>query len=268
MANPSIELIKQNLLKGIAPSPAELAYIVERLVDVEDSALTSSQVWLNGDTTSISTNTTVAVTDAISLEFTGGNTFSVGGSGGAERFTRMDVIADDISLAAVNSAHLGNGDTVGISVTATTGVTSIVGNSLGSAILTYRTEATNSDPTVAIYQQTVATTNATITTLHTVAIPTNTAVLIRGFVVARRTGGSAGAADDSAAYQVTGLYKNVAGTATAIGTPTITVIGESQVGWDVTLPVSTSNILIRVTGALNNNITWHLAELKVMSVST
>lgn len=103
---------------------------------------------------------------------------------------------------------------------------------------------------------TVATTNATVTTVATIAIPATTTLLIDGTVVARRTGGGSGTAEDGAAYHVMAAYKNVAGTATLIGAGSITVIGEDQAGWDVTLSASGGNALVRVTGAASNNVNW------------
>lgn len=114
----------------------------------------------------------------------------------------------------------------------------------------------------------VTTTNATVTTLLSYAIPTSNTVLLKGFVVARRTGGTSGTAEDGAAYEFKAVYKNVAGTATLIGSSTITAIGESQAGWDVTLPVSSGNVNISVTGAADNNITWYLGGFEALHVSS
>jgi hypothetical protein len=147
-------------------------------------------------------------------------------------------------------------------------IVDILQNTLGNLVFQYASVATNDDPTVSIYQNRVATTDATVTTLHTVVIPASTTVLISGYVVSRRTGGAAGTAEDGAAYKIEAVYKNVAGTATVIGAPIITVIGESQAGWDVTLVPSAGNILIKVTGAVSNNVTWHLSDLCVMPVGT
>lgn len=102
----------------------------------------------------------------------------------------------------------------------------------------------------------VYTTDATVTTLKTVTVPVSTTVLMWGYVVARRTGGSAGAAEDGAAYRVEFTAKNTAGTAALIAAATVTVIGESQAAWDVTVAASGGTVLIKVTGAANNNISW------------
>ena len=77
-------------------------------------------------------------------------------------------------------------------------------------------------------------------------------------VVARRTGGSAGTAGDGASYRILGTFRRVsAGSATLIGSLTADHTAESQGGWDATLTVSGNDVLVRVTGAANNNVSWY-----------
>ena len=102
----------------------------------------------------------------------------------------------------------------------------------------------------------VKTTDATVTTLHTIPIPVDTVVVIHGFVVARRTGGTSGAANDGAGYELKLVANNSAGTAAEIAAETKTVLGESQAGWDVATDASGGNIRVRVTGAADNDIEW------------
>ncbi len=109
-----------------------------------------------------------------------------------------------------------------------------------------------------IYSATVSTTNATITTIATIPIPSSTTVLIDANVVARRGGGSAGTAEDGAAYIIAAAYKNIATVATEIGESKI-FTAEDQAGWDVTVTPSGSNALIQVTGAANKNIDWFVS---------
>lgn len=102
----------------------------------------------------------------------------------------------------------------------------------------------------------VSTTDATVTTIQTIPCASSTTTATVGYVVARRTGGSAGTAEDGAMYRVEFAANNIGGTATLIGTAVVTVIGENQAGWDVTVVGSGANMLIKVTGAINNNINW------------
>lgn len=105
------------------------------------------------------------------------------------------------------------------------------------------------------FSSTVSTNNATQTTLMRIQVPTNTTMMLEVFVTARRTGGSAGSAGDSAFYRLLGAYKNISGALTGIGTPTIAG-GEDQAAWSLDFSDSGEFVLILVTGAANNNITW------------
>ncbi len=104
-------------------------------------------------------------------------------------------------------------------------------------------------------EDTLATTTNAATTISTIAAPASTTLGIAAIVVGRRTGGTAGTAEDGAMYQILAGYKNVAGTATLIGS-SITVVGESQAAWNATLTTSSGNVLIQVTGETDNNISW------------
>jgi hypothetical protein len=128
---------------------------------------------------------------------------------------------------------------------------------LGSDIFRLVSTATNDDPTESTFQNRVATTDATVTTIHTFTPSNNQSFFVEAKVVARRTGGAAGAADDGAAYIVYAICKKNAGTLTVITTST-TTIGESQAGWNADSIASGASLLIRVTGAVNNNVTWHM----------
>lgn len=101
----------------------------------------------------------------------------------------------------------------------------------------------------------VKTTDATVTGLIRVSVPTNKTVMIDAVVVARRTGGSSGTAGDSAWYRLTGAYKNIAGTLTGVGSPNL-ISGEDQAGWDVGFSSTGEFAVVTVTGAANNDITW------------
>lgn len=99
------------------------------------------------------------------------------------------------------------------------------------------------------------TTDDTPTGIVRVPVPTNRTVAIEAIIVARRTGGSAGTEGDSAYYYAFGCYKNINGTLTGIGTPTL-FGGEDQSGWGVSFASSAEDSVVIVTGAANNDITW------------
>jgi hypothetical protein len=117
-------------------------------------------------------------------------------------------------------------------------------------------------------QASVNTTDATVTTLATIAVSASYTYLIEARIVARRTGGAAGTADDGASYVRRGTYTTKTGTVTLMGA--VEVIGtdrEDQAGWDATLDISTTNVRVRVTGAVDNNVTW-MADVSVVRVSS
>lgn len=105
-------------------------------------------------------------------------------------------------------------------------------------------------------EATVSTTDATVTTLQTIAAPATTTIRVQSTVVARRTGGAAGTAEDGASYVITGTFKNVAGVATQIGTTSVVSSNEDQAGWDCVYDVTGATARIRVTGAVDNNVNW------------
>ena len=103
----------------------------------------------------------------------------------------------------------------------------------------------------------IKTTDATVTTLLTIPLEDNRTAHLIVNVVARRTGGAAGTAGDGASYQRIGtFYRVAAGSATLIGALSTPHTAESQGGWDCTLTASGTDVLVRVTGAVNNNLNW------------
>jgi len=142
----------------------------------------------------------------------------------------------------------------------------VISNS-GSNPLTIQKEETNDDVTVRFYQAKATTTDATETTLLSINVPSSSAVGIWGIIIARKTGGVA-AGEKVAMYEIRGLYHNPLDTAVSVGTPTITVIGESDSDWDVQLDIDGTDIDINVTGEVDNNITWHLSKLEVYPLAS
>jgi hypothetical protein len=115
---------------------------------------------------------------------------------------------------------------------------------------------------------TVNTTDGTQTTLATVPIIAGRTYLIEARVAARRTGGASGTADDGASYVRRASYTTKSGTVTLLGSvQTIGTDAEDQAGWDITHTISGSNVLVRVTGAAANNITW-MGDITVQSVAS
>lgn len=145
----------------------------------------------------------------------------------------------------------------GIGISVPTTKLHVLQSSLGTGVLRLVSTATNDDPAFEFAQGRVATNNATITTVETIATTTNTTIQIKAEVIGRRTGGTGGTAGDGAGYFIVGTFKNIGGTVTQIGTTTNLHTAEDQAGWDCVFTISGTNILVQITGATNNQVVWH-----------
>ncbi len=97
----------------------------------------------------------------------------------------------------------------------------------------------------------VQTTDATVTTLDSFTIASDSAVTVSWLVTAIKSDSS-----EAASYSVTACFKNAAGTAAQVGTTTTTVIGESDAVWTATADNSTTTIRLRVTGKAATTVQW------------
>lgn len=134
-------------------------------------------------------------------------------------------------------------------------------------------EATLNDPVFALESTTaidpvheeirhgrVITTDATVTAALVLVLSASRTYNIHVRVYARRTGGAAGTAEDAAGYFVRGTFKVVGGNSVLVGALVTDTAAEDQAGWDATLAIvgGTANVAVNVTGAANNNVTWHV----------
>lgn len=109
---------------------------------------------------------------------------------------------------------------------------------------------------------TVTTTDATPTTLISLALDDNTVYLVEGYVVARRTD----AADRAGYYRNVVAYREAAGAATLQGTVDTSFTRESDATWDSTIIVSGNNLILQVTGRAGRTIDW-LGQLHFLKVT-
>lgn len=110
---------------------------------------------------------------------------------------------------------------------------------------------------------TVATTDATVTTIYTMATSSDTSYTVTQNLIGRRTGGSGGSADDSFGDYAIWLVKNVGGTASVVQISQQGYADQGNENWTLTAAASTTNILFKVKGVANNNISWKLSSSSV-----
>lgn len=127
---------------------------------------------------------------------------------------------------------------------------------LGSVVQRLASTSTGDDPIQDTYQGKITTTNATATTILTIAIPTNTTYGFEATMVGRRTGGSAGAAGDDLYKLQVGILRNIAGTVTTNQSSLGSTGAGVAAGWLTPVTVSGTNVLLQVQGAVNYNISW------------
>lgn len=104
-----------------------------------------------------------------------------------------------------------------------------------------------------------ATTDATLITARTLTVADTTSYLIEARIVARQTGGAAGAVGDTAAFVIQGTFEATGGSVTQTGA-TQAAYTENSVDatWAVAFSVSGLTVKIDVTGAVNKNLTWRV----------
>ena len=104
-------------------------------------------------------------------------------------------------------------------------------------------------------ETTVLTTDATLTTIDTVAIPTDEAILISAKIVAVKDD-----ITDKAGVEIEAIYANNSGTVTLQGAVNYQH-RQVPTGWDVTFVISGTNVLIRVVGNAATNIDWKCSRV-------
>lgn len=129
-------------------------------------------------------------------------------------------------------------------------------NTVGNPVQILKTVTTNDSPIEMVYQNRITTIDATPTTLHTFTIPASTTYAIETMIIARRTGGTSGTAEDGGRIKMEAVYNNIGGVATIIGSVT-KLVSLNNLVWNVDYLTSGNTVTIVVYGAVNNNITWH-----------
>ena len=203
-----------------------------------------------------------------SLISTGDNNIVIGYQAGNNITTGSTnlIIGYDIDApSATASGQLSIGNLIFGTSLGETGTTISDGNvgirtASPQGVLDITTAATNDDVSFFFDQASVATINATPTTLETIAITASRTYIIESRVYARRTGGTAGTADDGAAYVIRSSYTTKSATVTLIGTVQADYTAEDVAGYNATHVISGANVLTQVTGVADTNITWHVTS--------
>jgi hypothetical protein len=162
------------------------------------------------------------------------------------------------------------GSKVGVNAAAPAARLHVLESTAGSAVQRLETETTGDNPTLEVRQTRVTTTNATTTTLWSLTLADNTAYRIAATVLARQTGGTGGSVGSSAFYVREALVKRTSGgNAVLVGTVQPIATAEDQ-DWDCTIGVvgGGNAAEVRVTGAANNDVTWHLVKCEVSPLSS
>lgn len=179
-----------------------------------------------------------------------------GGGGGIGGGGTLNYIAkftpDGVNVG--NSQLFDDGTSVGLGTATPTGKFNVFGMASG---INQRLEPV-ANVTEDVSGATVNTTDATTTTLQTIAIPNDSVVLIESRVTCRKTGGvGVGTTGQGNGYIRTAAYHNIGGVVTLSGSVQTSYTGESIVAFSCTLTISGSNVLVRVTGAVDDNVTWN-----------
>ncbi len=183
--------------------------------------------------------------------FSGSRTFGIVASGGLATILTIDV--NNPFYITTHAAY-----NIGFGIAAPLAKLHVFGISSGS--INQRLE-----PVTGVTEDTtgntVATTDATANvTAQTIAIPTGTVLSLDSTIVYRKTGGAGvGTTGDGTTIKLNSSVKNVGGTLTLdIIQNTYTGITNAIAGVSATYTVSGTNVLVSVTGVVNDNITWNV----------
>lgn len=105
-------------------------------------------------------------------------------------------------------------------------------------------------------QDASATTDGSFSAHKTIAVPTDTVMLVKTYVTGRKTGGTgSGSVGDAGVYERTAAFKNVGGTVTRIRQQS-DFTAEDINGWQTRIVQSGTNAVVEVRGDANNNVDW------------
>ena len=106
------------------------------------------------------------------------------------------------------------------------------------------------------------TTDATVTSAASIATTNDKVYLVRAYIVACT---EPTPTTNQAGYTRVGLFKNIGGTLSLVGSVSAGTTIETDATWDATLAASGTDIVVNVTGVAATTIVWHV-QVDVMVV--
>lgn len=162
------------------------------------------------------------------------------------------------SVTPVTAVYIKSDKRVGVNQSSPQAQVDILQSTLGQNVLRLQSTATNDDPTEDKFHGRTTTTNATVATVLTIPITASNTYFITAEYVARRTGGTGGTAEDGGGGRVSEVYKTVAGAVAFQGSVEDNQTHPFGGGAGLSMTESGTNVLVQVTGAVNNNVVWHV----------
>ena len=182
-----------------------------------------------------------------------------GGTGTSTAFTQGSVVfAGPAGVYAQDNANYFWDDTnnrLGLGTATPSRLLDVKGSSLFQSAIRQQ-DQTATKANWEKFQAQISTTDATVTTAASFTTLTDSVTYIKATITARRTGGLAGTAGDSAIFTRTIRAKNIGGTVTVATLQTDFTSVESGNKWQATINASGTAVRVRVTGAVDNNIDW------------
>lgn len=205
---------------------------------------------------------------------TGTNTLAIGGddgsgSGGAAYINQVVIgngsvneVPHDLTIVATSALNnVTAADTSGAKITLQSGGGTGTALSGGVAIDATATgvssdDANSSVGAVKLFNGNgVTTSTASTVDLPVIKMDADGSYTVKAYVTARCISGAGCTAGNTNGYEMTGVFKTVAGTLTAVGTPLV-IPYEDEVLWNATWVLTGNIINVRVTPAANSEIIW------------
>ncbi len=240
--------------KGIVTAASNVAYLI-----ANQTITLSGDVTGSGTTAIATTIANLAVTNAkianatidLTTKVTGILPVANGGTGTGTAFTAGSIVfAGASGVYAQNNANFfwdNTNSRLGLGIAVPLSTLHVAGDARFETVAGVTLDVTSA---------TVNTTTATTTTLQSITIPTNTVVQIESRIQARKTGGAGlGTTGDGNSYIRVVKVKNVGGTLT-LGTISSSYTAEDIITFNATFDVSGTTVRVRVTGDVNDNVTW------------